>query len=82
VIWTLESGSEATDTIGVREYDVRLTTMPNVKSARMTPPTRRAERAILPRRRGDAFRADFSLDFASAALIFDGSCVLLELNAI
>ena len=48
----------------------------------MAPPTLRADRAILPRPRGDSLRGDFSLDFASAALTLDAFCFSLELNAI
>jgi hypothetical protein len=79
---TLESGSAGTDTTGVRQYEVTLTTMPNARSARTAPPTKRAERAIFPRRGGDAAGADFSLVFAKAIVDFDGLCFFLGLNAI
>ena len=71
VIWTLESGSAPTDTVGVRQYDVRLTTAPNTSSVRMALPMNRNVRAIRPRRLGDGRATDVSLDFAGEAPAFD-----------
>ena len=80
---TLESGSAPTETDGVRQYDVRLTTTPNTRSVRIALPMNRNVRAIRPRRLGDVPGAAVSLDFAGEAPAFDGFCFFLELrNAI